>query len=121
MATYKNKLWLILLLFLTSFCGFSQDRTVEVYNYDRYGIRDISPSKIIEIKEERTEIYDVDKYGIKSITPTETIINNKLYEVDKNNLQQLLPMQGWQNSIIPSPIELNSVPIFNLPVLSVDF
>jgi len=93
MATYKNKLWVILLLFLTSFCGFSQAKpttqTIEVYNYNN-GIREIMPSKIIEVKENRIEIYSTTN-GIKEITPTQIIQDNKIYEVDTNGIQQLLP------------------------------
>ena len=90
MATYKNKLWLILLLFFNSFCGFSQEvNVIEVYNYNN-GIREITPIKIIEIKQEKTEIYDVQN-GVRNITPSEIIIDNKLYEVNQSGLQELLP------------------------------
>ena len=72
MATFKY----ILFLFFTSFCGFSQERTIEVYNYVD-GFREISPSKIIKIKIDKIEIYDVTN-SIKEITPTKIIIDNNI-------------------------------------------
>jgi len=123
MATYKNKLWLILLLFFISFCGFSQAKpttqTIEVYNYDKNGFKEISPTKIIEIKEDKVEVYET-TFGVKNITPTQIIQDNKLYET-KDGIQELFPRQSWNGDIIPPTIESNSVPIFNLPVLPFDF
>jgi hypothetical protein len=88
MANYKNKLLLIFLLI--SHFVLSQTQTIKVYNYDSNGIRSVVPEKIIEIKENRTEIYNTVN-GIKEVTPTQIIQDNKIYEVDTNGIQQLLP------------------------------
>ena len=84
----------VLLLFfsLPSFAQYEERvpnaKTVEVYNYTM-GVREIHPTKIIEVYENKIETYSVN-FGIKELTPNEVIIDNKVYEVN-NGIQELFP------------------------------
>lgn len=93
-----KKLTTVLLL-LFSLAFFAQNiKTVEIYNYTN-GIRDIVPTKIIEVSKEETKIYNVN-FGIKEVTPNEVIIKNKVFEVN-NGIQNLFPKQ---EIIVPTTI-----------------
>lgn len=110
--------FIIILLLLFYFVGFSQMKptaqTVEIYNYNSLGVKEIVPTKIIEIKQEQISIYNVDKNGIKEITPIQIIKDNNVYEVDKNGLQELLPRQRIETNTLLTPIKFDSLPILNL-------
>jgi hypothetical protein len=107
----------VILLFF-SFVGFSQ--TIEIYNYDKNGIREITPTKIIETNKEQINIYNVDKYGIKEIAPTQIIKDNKLYET-KDGILEFLPRQTWITNSVPVNVEPIILPTLNLSVLFIDF
>lgn len=81
---------LLLLISLPSFAQHKEQvpKTIEIYNYTM-GVREILPTKIIEIYEDRIETYNVN-FGIKELTPNEVIIDNKVYEVN-SGIQELFP------------------------------
>lgn len=79
----------IILLLLFSLPFFAQkNKTIEIYKYVN-NIRELHPTKIIEIDQYKSEIYNVN-FGIKELTPNEVIIDNKVYEV-KYGIQELFP------------------------------
>lgn len=93
------------LIMLNSFITFAQTQTVEVYNYVG-GVKEIFPTQIIEIKEDKVEVFDVN-FGTKNLTPKTIIENNEVYKVE-NGFKSLFPVQRLevQNNSI-------SLPIFN--------
>ena len=81
---------LLLLISLPFFAQHKEQvpKTIEIYNHTM-GVREILPTKIIEVYEDRIETYNVN-FGIKELTPNEVIIDNKVYKVN-NGIQELFP------------------------------
>jgi hypothetical protein len=106
--------YISLLLLFFSFAGFSQ--TIEIYNYDKNGIREISPTKIIETNKEQINIYNVDKNGIKEIVPIQIIRDNNVYNV-QNAVPQFPAIQRIEATPLPTTVEPLILPTLNIPVI----
>jgi translation elongation factor EF-1beta len=111
--TMKKLIKLAFLLF--PIITFAQEtKTVEVYNYVG-GVKEIFPTQIVEIKENKIEVFDVN-FGIKNLTPKTIIENNEVYKVE-NGFKSLFPIQRLEvqtnSPILPIP-SLIGVGGFNL-------
>lgn len=92
---------LLLLISLPFFAQHKEQvpKTIEIYNHTM-GVREILPTKIIEIYEDRIETYNVN-FGIKELTPNEVIIDNKVYDI-RFGIQDILP----KKEIVVEEIEI---------------
>ena len=70
-----------------------EKKTVEIYNTDKNGVKEVTPSKtiVIDAKEKTVTIFPTTN-GIPSVTPTQVIQNNNVYPV-VNGVQQIQPTQ----------------------------
>ena len=76
---------------------YSQD--LEIYETNRMGLKDITPSIIIEENDGTGdyEVYSVNKFGLKNISPDEIIENDeyngswKVYRVNNFGLKNIIP------------------------------
>ena len=86
-------------LFIVLLIGVCFGQNIEVYNTNKYGLKDLNPSIIID--ENSTtgeyEVFSVNKYGLRNINPDEIINKDEyigtwsVYRVNDYGLKDLIP------------------------------
>jgi hypothetical protein len=88
----------------------------EVYNYTN-GVRNVSPSKIIETQGNTTTVYETNS-GVKNLFPSQVIETTKTevksFEV-KDGLKNLFPTQVIPVVEPPKKVEID---VFKFPIIS---
>ena len=105
----------VVFIIIASTQGYSQN--VNIYNTDQYGLKEITPSIIID--ENSTsgeyEVYAINKFGLKNIAPDEIIQNDeydgswKVYRVNDFGLKEMIPKEIGEENTYMDRFEIYNV------------